>query len=51
MAEKQFYKGTTYSNGGARLIVVDKPIKNSIKCKCILCGSEDNYKLSDLKEC
>ena len=50
MAEKQYYTGITYSNDGARLIVVDEPVKNSIKCKCALCGAVDTYRLSDLRE-
>lgn len=50
MGEKQSYVGTPYNIGGARLVVVREPLKNSIRCKCLICGAEDNYKLSDLKE-
>lgn len=50
MAEKQYYVGTQYNNEEARLIAISEPIKNSIKCKCSICGAEESYKLSDLKE-
>jgi hypothetical protein len=50
MNQKESYIGKTYSHGAARLIVIDEPVKNSIKCRCEICGAVDNYKVSDLKE-
>lgn len=50
MADKIYYTGTSYNNAGARLTVIDEPTKNSIKCRCNICGAEDTYKVSDLKE-
>jgi hypothetical protein len=48
--EKESYVGKTYTYGAARLLIVEEPVKNSIKCTCDICGAVDTYKLSDLRE-
>lgn len=49
MADKIYYTGKAYNKAGASLTVIEEPVKNSIKCKCNICGTVDTYKVSDLK--
>lgn len=50
MADNKTYEGQTYTNGSAvKLIAIGEPIKNSIECKCLICGEINSYKISDLK--
>lgn len=43
------YNGQAYLSSSASLIAVAEPVKNSIKCMCNICGTVDNYKLSEFK--
>lgn len=49
---KILYTGNTYNNNGgtASLTAIEEPVKNSIKCRCNICGAIQGYKVSDLKE-
>lgn len=47
--DKKIYMGSSYDIEAAHLVIIEEPFKNSIKCRCRICGAVDNYKLSDLK--
>ena len=49
MEAKQMYSGQYYRNDCTNLLIMSEPNKNSIQCKCMLCGDVDTYKVSDLK--
>lgn len=41
-------KGAVYQVKAAKLLIVEDPVKNSVKCKCLYCGDVDTYKVSML---
>lgn len=50
MTDNKTYDGQVYTNGNAvKLVAIGEPVKNSIECKCLICGETNSYKISDLK--
>ena len=48
--EIKISKGYIYNKHSVCLKVLENPTNNSIKCKCFVCGAEESYKVSDMKE-
>ena len=47
--ENGVVQGATYSHESAFLTVLENPTNNSVKCKCGVCGEENKYRVSDMK--
>lgn len=41
--------GNVYRAHGASLQIVSEQVKNSVKCRCLVCDTVDGYKVSELK--